>query len=55
MPLLPGKKNLGANIKELSDTGRPHDQVLAIALKAAGMSKPKSKRKKKTSVSAETP
>lgn len=35
MPLLPGKANIGKNIKELEDTGRPRKQVLAIALDEA--------------------
>ena len=32
MPLLPGKKNVGTNIKELMATGRPQKQAVAIAL-----------------------
>jgi hypothetical protein len=32
MPLLPGKKNVGKNIKELVATGRPKKQAIAIAL-----------------------
>ncbi len=32
MPLLPGKKNIGKNVKELKKTGRPYKQALAIAL-----------------------
>lgn len=31
MPLLPGKENIGANIRELSGT-RPRKQAIAIAL-----------------------
>lgn len=43
MPLLPGKKNIGANITELKEHGsrpRSNKQILAIALRAAG-EKPK--------------
>jgi len=32
MPLKPGKKNIGKNIKELMSTGRPKKQAIAIAL-----------------------
>jgi len=36
MPLLPGKKNIGRNIKELDSSGkRPHKQDVAIALSVA--------------------
>jgi hypothetical protein len=37
MPLKPGKKNIGANIKELENapTKRPHAQIIAIALHTA--------------------
>lgn len=37
MPLLPGKKNIGHNIKELehAPTQRPHKQIVAIALNKA--------------------
>ena len=35
MPLLPGKYNIGKNIKELESTGRPHKQSIAIALDVA--------------------
>lgn len=42
MPLKSGKKNIGANIRELKATGRPHRQALAIALsKAYGKQKKK--------------
>ena len=41
MPLLPGKKNVGRNIKELEDSGHPRKQAVAIALKEAGESKSK--------------
>lgn len=45
MPLLPGKANIGRNIKELEQPsahapkGRPYEQALAIALKTAGVPK----------------
>jgi hypothetical protein len=39
MPLLKGKENVGKNIKELQSKGRKHDQAVAIAMKAAEMSK----------------
>ena len=48
MPLLPGKKNIGSNIKELESSGRPHKQAVAIALNKAresGAKIPKKKRK----------
>lgn len=35
MPLKPGKKNIGANIRELKSSGRPHKQAVAIALQHA--------------------
>lgn len=41
MPLLKGKKNIGKNIRELEETGRPQKQAIAIALKEAGASKKK--------------
>ncbi|MCI0557536.1 MAG: hypothetical protein MN733_03495 [Nitrososphaera sp.] len=47
MPLLPGKKNIGANISELERSGKPHDQAIAIAMSEAGMSKKKKKKKKR--------
>ncbi len=47
MPLLKGKSNIGNNIKELTGTGRPYKQSLAIALKTAGENnKPGAKLKK---------
>lgn len=42
MPLKPGKKNIGANITELEQHGsrpRSHEQILAIALRVAGVPK----------------
>lgn len=55
MPLKPGKKNIGANIKELEEHGtrpRSHKQILAIALSEArktggAKTSKKSKAKKK--------
>lgn len=43
MPLKKGasRKTIGENIRELEKTGRPHKQVLAIALSTARKSKPK--------------
>lgn len=41
MPLKPGKKNIGVNIKELEIAGHPKNQSLAIALKEAKVIKPK--------------
>ena len=40
MPLKPGKKNIGSNIKELIKSGRSRKQAVAIALA-------ESRRKKK--------
>jgi hypothetical protein len=55
VPLLPGKDNIGRNIKELEQHGtrpRSHAQILAIALHTAGVGESRSlatmkKRKKK--------
>ncbi len=50
MPLLPGKKNIGRNIKELETNGsrpRPPKQILAIALQTAGVNKLKAGMPKK--------
>ena len=46
MPLLPGKKNVGKNIKELKASGRPQKQAVAIALSTARSPKPKQKTTK---------
>lgn len=50
MPLYPGKKNIGRNIKELQTNGtrpRSHSQILAIALNEANQQrKPGNKIKK---------
>jgi hypothetical protein len=35
MPLLPGKKNIGKNIKTEEAHGKPHKQAVAIALDVA--------------------
>lgn len=35
MPLLPGKKNIGPNIREMESSGHPYRQALAAALKEA--------------------
>lgn len=35
MPLKPGKKNIGKNIKELEESGRTKNQSIAIALNEA--------------------
>lgn len=35
MPLLPGKKNVGKNIKTEQEAGKPHKQAIAIALNVA--------------------
>ena len=40
MPLLPGKNNIGKNIKEEAKT-HPKKQAIAIALNVAGKSKKK--------------
>lgn len=52
MPLLPGKKNIGTNIKTEEGAGKPPKQAIAIALSVARKSgakiakKPPVKRKK---------
>ena len=35
MPLLPGKENIGSNIKEMEKAGHPHNQAVAAALHEA--------------------
>lgn len=45
MPLRPGKKNVGYNIKELESSGRPKNQAIAIALKKAGENKQPAKKR----------
>lgn len=39
-----GKKAIGENISELIRSGRDRAQAIAIAMRAAGKSKPKKKR-----------
>lgn len=51
MPLLPGKSNIGKNVKTEKATGKPQKQAVAIALNEARRSgvkvaKPKNKQKK---------
>lgn len=38
MPLLPGKQNIGRNIRELEASGRPHKVAVAAALHTANPS-----------------
>lgn len=45
MPLLPGKKNIGHNIKVEERAGKPAKQAEAIALQKAGKGKKKGKKK----------
>jgi hypothetical protein len=49
MPLKPGKKNIGKNIKEMEKSGHSRKQSIAAALRTAGVPKKKgvSKGKKK--------
>lgn len=49
MPLKKGRSRakIAANIKTLASEGRPQAQAVAIALKTAGLLKPKAKRKKR--------
>ena len=53
MPLLPGKKNIGRNIKEMEEAGHEHDQSVAAALTKAGIGK--KKRKKALQTEAKKP
>lgn len=46
MPLLPGKKNVGKNIKMEMAAGRSQKQAVAIAMNAAKSPKPKQKTMK---------
>jgi len=39
MPLKPGKKNIGRNIREMLRTGHTKDQAVAAALNKAGRNK----------------
>lgn len=47
MPLLPGKKNIGHNIKMEESVGKPKKQAIAIALSKARESGAKIPMKKK--------
>lgn len=47
MPLKPGKKNIGANIKEMESSGHPKNQAIAAALNVARKSGVKIPKKKK--------
>jgi hypothetical protein len=47
MPLLPGKKNIGHNIKEEEKAGKPVKQAQAIALNVARKSGAKIGKPKK--------
>lgn len=44
MPLLPGKKNIGTNIKTEEAAGKPRKQAIAIALNTARKSGVKIKK-----------
>ena len=44
MPLLPGKENIGPNIKEMEIAGHPYRQALAAALNKAYDTKKKHQR-----------
>jgi hypothetical protein len=47
MPLKPGKKNIGNNVKEMERSGYPKKQAVAAALnKAYGPAKNKKPKKK---------
>ena len=48
MPLIPGKKNIGRNIREMEEAGHPYAQARAAALnKAYGKRKKKKAKKRK--------
>ena len=47
MPLKPGKKNIGSNIKEMEAAGHSPEQSKAAALNKAYGPKPKKKKAKK--------
>lgn len=42
MPLAPGKKNIGKNVKEMEKSGHSKKQSVATALNKAGVKKKKS-------------
>lgn len=44
MPLKPGKKNIGKNIKEMESSGHPKKQAVAAALNEARKSGVKMKK-----------
>ena len=46
MPLLPGKKNIGRNIREMVHSGHPQNQAVAAALSQARKSGAKIPKKK---------
>lgn len=48
MPLKPGKKNIGKNIKEMEASGHSRAQSIAAALNEARKSGAKLKKKKKS-------
>lgn len=47
MPLKPGKKNIGSNIREMEESGHPRRQAVAAALNEARKSGVKIPMKKK--------
>lgn len=44
MPLMPGKKNIGKNLKKLDEEGYPRKQALAIALDVSRRRKKSAKK-----------
>ena len=42
MPLLPGREDIGRNIRTEESAGKPHAQAVAIALRVADAAKGKS-------------
>lgn len=48
MPLLPGKKNIGKNIREMEEAGHPYNQARAAALNKAYGKRKKKKTKRKS-------
>jgi len=47
MPIRKGKKNIKRNIQEMMAAGHPHDQSVAAAMNAAGMTMVDMKKKRK--------